>query len=49
MTALRCEVIVVPLGNYGEWYRLNDFPDNEGMVLQIPDEVVKGHKVRKRE
>lgn len=49
MTALRCEIIVVPLGNYGEWYRLNDFPDNNGMVLQMPEEVKKGSKRRRHE
>ena len=49
MTALRCEVMVVPLGNYGEWYRLNDFPDNENNVLLMPDKVKKGRKERKRD
>lgn len=49
MTALRCEVIVVPLGRAGTegWYRLNDFPDNEGQVLRMPDEVEKGHHKRR--
>lgn len=49
MTALRCEVVVVPLGKAGAggWYRLNDFPDNEGKVLKIPDEVKKGHRKRR--
>jgi len=49
MTALRCEVIVVPLGNYGEWYRLNDFPDNDGNVLVMPDKVKKGPNIERGE
>ncbi len=49
MTGLRCEVIVVPLGNYGEWYRLNDFPDNEGNVLLMPEKVKKGSRKRRHE
>lgn len=43
MTALRCEVVVVPLGREmdGGWYVLNDFPDNDGLVLRMPDKVKK--------
>ena len=49
MTALRCEVVVVPLGRLGAsgWYRLNDFPDNEGNVLWMPEAVKKGHHKRR--
>lgn len=49
MTALRCEVVVVPLGRLGAsgWYRLNDFPDNEGNVLRMPEAVKKGHHKRR--
>ena len=49
MTALRCEVVVVPLGGLGTsgWYRLNDFPDNEGKVLKMPEEVKRGHHKRR--
>ena len=50
MTALRCEVIVVPLGRSEDgWYRLNDFPDDEGMVLKMPKKIKKGAKHRRRE
>lgn len=48
MTALRCEVVVIPMGKWNTWYRLNDFPDNNGNVLKMPDEVKKGRK-KKRE
>lgn len=44
MTALRCEVIVVPIGKWAEWYRLNDFPDNDGNVLKMPQEIKKGKR-----
>jgi hypothetical protein len=49
MTGLRCEVIVVPMGGsgYKNYYRLNDFPDNEGNVLKIPAEIKKGHRKRR--
>lgn len=49
MTALRCEVVIVPLGGLGSsgWYRLNDFPDNEGNVLKMPEAVKKGHHKRR--
>ena len=49
MTALRCEVVVVPLGRLGSsgWYKLNDFPDNEGNVLVMPEAVKKGHRKRR--
>lgn len=47
MTALRCEVVVIPLGKWSEWYRLNDFPDNNGMVLKMPQEIKKGRKKTK--
>ena len=49
MTALRCEVIVVPLGNYSEWYRLNDFPDNDGNVLKMPEKVKRGQMINRSE
>lgn len=49
MTALRCEVIVVPMGGNGArgWVRLNDLPDNDNKVLLIPETVKKGHTKRR--
>ena len=47
MTALRCEVVVIPVGRWAEWYRLNDFPDNNGNVLQMPQEIKRGRKKRR--
>lgn len=50
MTALRCEVIVVPLaGRATAWYRLNDFPDRDGNVLKIPDKIEKDEIERHRD
>ena len=50
MTALKCEVMVVPMGRgMPAWYRLNDFPDAEGNVLLIPDKVMANRYLKNRE
>lgn len=49
MTALKCEVVVIPRGRWSEWYRLNDFPDNDGNVLKMPNEIKKGRKKKRLE
>lgn len=50
MTALRCEVIVVPLaGRATAWYRLNDFPDADGNVVKLPDKIERDEIERHRD
>ena len=49
MTALRCEVMVVPLGkNTPAWFRLNDFPDKDGNVLTMPDKILDNRYLKWR-